>query len=79
MDEMKSLTSIQTDLGKAKDIAFTMIFATKQKEVDQFADRIAKQCIEDAVIWMVYPKGTSKNTPANSTVTMAGSDLAKII
>ena len=60
MDEMKGLTTIQTDLGKAKDIAFTMIFATKQKEVDQFADRIAKQSIEDAVIWMVYPKGTSK-------------------
>ncbi|MCX6610083.1 MAG: hypothetical protein NTW74_04445 [Acidobacteria bacterium] len=60
MEEMKGLTTIQTDLGKAKDIAFTMIFATKQKEVDQFADRIAKQSIEDAVIWMVYPKGTSK-------------------
>lgn len=60
MDEMQGLTAIYTDLGKAKDIAFTMVFATKQKEVDQFADRIAKQSIDDAVIWMVYPKGTSK-------------------
>lgn len=60
MDEMKDLTSIHKDLGKAKDVAFAMIFATKQKEVDQFADRIAKQSIDDAVIWMVYPKGTSK-------------------
>ncbi len=60
LDEMQDLTSIHTDLGKAKDIVFTMIFATKQKEVDQFADRIAKQSIDDAVIWMVYPKGTSK-------------------
>ncbi len=60
MEEMKDLTSIHTDLGKAKDIAFAMAFATKQKEVDAFADRIAKQTIADAVIWMVYPKGTSK-------------------
>jgi hypothetical protein len=60
MDEMTGLTTIQAKLGKAKDIAFTMIFVTQQKEVDQFADRIAKQSIDDAVIWMVYPKGTSK-------------------
>ncbi len=60
MDEMKQLTMIRTNLDKAKDIAFVMAFATKQKEVDAFADRIAKQTIDDAVIWMVYPKGTSK-------------------
>jgi hypothetical protein len=60
MEEMKDLTSIHTDLGQAKDIAFAMAFATKQKEVDAFADRIAKQTIDDALIGMVYPKGTSK-------------------
>ena len=60
MAEMKEITEIRTDLGKAKDIAFVMAFATTQKEVDAFADRIAKQTIDDAVIWMVYPKGTSK-------------------
>ena len=60
MDEMKSITEIQTDLGKAKDIAFAMVFATRQKEVDQFAERIAKQTFDDALIWMVYPKEISK-------------------
>jgi len=60
IDEMKGMTEIDKDIGKAKDIAFAMVFATRQKEVDQFADRIAQQTVDDAVIWMVYPKGTSK-------------------
>ncbi len=43
MDEMKGITEIHTDIGKAKDIAFAMVFATMQKQVDQFADRIANK------------------------------------
>ncbi len=61
IDEMKDLTIIQIELGKTKDVGFAMCFATKQKEVDQFADRIAKHMIDDAVIWIAYPKVTSKN------------------
>jgi hypothetical protein len=60
LDEMKDLTSVQTSLAKAKDVNFAMAFATKQSEVDKFADQVAKSTTGDAVIWIAYPKGTSK-------------------
>lgn len=44
-----------------KEIHFVIAFVSKQKEVDSFADKIAKKTQGDAVIWFAYPKGTSKN------------------
>jgi hypothetical protein len=60
IDEMRALTDIRTSLTKAKDISFVIAFATKQMEVDQFADSINKSIDGDAVIWIAYPKGSSK-------------------
>ncbi len=43
-------------------VTFAMTFATKQVEVDRFASRVAKATSGgDAVVWVAYPKGTSKN------------------
>jgi hypothetical protein len=47
-------------LSKTKSAPFVLAFATQQKEVDQLARRLAKSTSGDAVIWIAYPKGTSK-------------------
>ena len=60
LDEMKDFTIAQTSLARAKDVAFAMAFATKQAEVDKFADQVAKATSGDAMIWIAYPKGSSK-------------------
>jgi hypothetical protein len=60
LDEMKELATIRTSLARAKDVSFALAFATMQAEVDKFADQIAKSSVGDAVIWIAYPKGTSK-------------------
>ena len=60
MEEMRALTDVREKLASAKAVAFALAFATKKKEVDKFADRIAKTTSGDAVIWIAYPKGTSK-------------------
>lgn len=60
MEEMRPLTSVQTTLARAKDVQFALAFATKKAEVDKFADQVAKASAGDAVIWIAYPKGTSK-------------------
>jgi hypothetical protein len=60
MDEMKQLTSIKTTLSGAKKIEFLIVFATKQKEVDELARKISSLMIDDGVVWFAYPKGTSK-------------------
>lgn len=40
--------------------SFAMAFVLTQSECDQWSRRLAKAADGDAVIWMAYPKGTSK-------------------
>lgn len=39
---------------------FALAFVLTQAELDSASTRLAEACGGDAVIWMVYPKGTSK-------------------
>jgi hypothetical protein len=43
-----------------KEIAFSLAFVTKQKEVDAIAKTVARKAKGDAIVWFAYPKGTSK-------------------
>jgi hypothetical protein len=52
--------SIVRDVKAVKELVFSMAFVTKQNEVDTLAKAVAKKAAADAVIWFVYPKGTSK-------------------
>ncbi len=60
LEEMRPYTEIRTSLAKAKDVQFALTFATKKAEVDKFSDAIAKASSGDAIVWVAYPKGTSK-------------------
>lgn len=46
--------------SEVKHLVFLLAFATKQKEVDALAKIVAGKAAGDAVIWVAYPKGTSK-------------------
>jgi hypothetical protein len=48
------------DLKSVKAIEFVLAFATKQAEVDKLAKSIAAKAEGDAIVWIAYPKGTSK-------------------
>ena len=61
LEEMRPLSEIRSSLVRAKDVLFALTFATKKAEVDKFSDAIAKATTGDAVVWIAYPKGTSKN------------------
>ena len=52
--------TIQREVKAISEIAFSLAFVTKQKEVDAIAKAIARKTKGDAVIWFAYPKGTSK-------------------
>ncbi len=60
MDEMRAVAEVHNSLAKAKGAQFAIAFATKQAEVDKFAVQAAKSTEGDAVIWVAYPKGSSK-------------------
>ena len=44
-----------TDLSE-----FAIVFVITQSELDVASATLAKACTGDAVLWMAYPKGTSK-------------------
>jgi hypothetical protein len=58
--QMKGLTKPVKSLKGLKTIEFAMIFATKQKEVDEWSGKIIPLLDDDAVFWICYPKGSSK-------------------
>jgi hypothetical protein len=52
--------TIRRNAREMKEIAFSLAFVTKQKEVDAIARTIARKATGDAIVWFAYPKGTSK-------------------
>ena len=60
MEEMRGFTEVRTSMTRAKNAEFALAFAIKQSEVDKFAGQVAKSSAGDAIVWVAYPKGTSK-------------------
>ena len=60
--ELATLEGIEIirDLKKLKTAPFSLAFVTAQQEVDALAPAIARKAQGDAIVWFVYPKGTSK-------------------
>lgn len=59
LDALKGVAVIR-DPKKADAIHFSLVFATKQGEVDSLSKVLASKAEGDAVLWFAYPKGTSK-------------------
>jgi hypothetical protein len=60
--EIKALkgVKVRTGLAGVKAMSFVLAFATKQKQVDALAAAVGKFAAGDAVVWVAYPKGSSK-------------------
>ena len=52
--------TIRRNPAEVKEIAFSLAFVTRQKEVDAIARIVARKATGDAIVWFAYPKGTSK-------------------
>lgn len=67
-ENLKSISEtalIETSIAGAEEIVFLVAFVTKQSEIDALIPRIAPKLQGDAVLWMCYPKGTSKKYTCN--------------
>jgi hypothetical protein len=58
--EVGATNPVERSLEGVTDATFAMAFATKQHEVDAFADAVARATEGDAIVWIAYPKGSSK-------------------
>lgn len=56
-----AITVLSDARAKGEPVAFALAFATRQVEVDRFAPVLAARALGDAVVWIAYPKSTSKN------------------
>ena len=60
LDSIVEEASVITSLEGLKEIEFILIFVTKQSEIDALIPLVAHLLKGDALLWMCYPKGTSK-------------------
>ena len=60
LDSISGEASVITSLQGLKEIEFILIFVTKQSEIDALIPLAAPLLKGDVLLWMCYPKGTSK-------------------
>jgi hypothetical protein len=48
-------------VGEGDSVAFFIAFATQQSEINDIATQVMPRLKGDAIVWLCYPKGTSKN------------------
>jgi hypothetical protein len=58
--EVGATNPVERSLDGVAGATFAMAFATKQHEVDAFAEAVARATEGDATVWIAYPKGSSK-------------------
>jgi hypothetical protein len=58
--EMLEYASIEKKVEQGDKVAFFIGFAFKQSKINEFADQVMPYLEGDAVVWLCYPKGTSK-------------------
>jgi hypothetical protein len=58
--ELAALKGVTIKRSVSGRCGFAMAFVTTQAELDVASTKLAKACEGDAVLWMAYPKRTSK-------------------
>lgn len=60
LNSMRGFTQIKTQVENTDKLAFVMIFVKTLVEIEKTVPFLAQNLEGDAVVWFVYPKGTSK-------------------
>lgn len=56
---LKGVT-VRRSMSETKQVEFSLTFATKQREVDSLAKTVGRKVAGDAIVWIAYPKKSSK-------------------
>jgi hypothetical protein len=59
LDRLKGI-DVRRELSDASPVSFVLAFVTQKSEIDSLSRKSAKLAQGDAVVWLAYPKGTSK-------------------
>ena|ERR1700722_580620 len=58
--ELASLKGVTVKRSVSGAASFAMAFVITQAQLDAAGSQLAAACVGDAILWMVYPKGTSR-------------------
>jgi len=58
--EIAALSDVAVKRSLSGNTAFALAFVVKQKDLDAISTKLAKAAKGDAILWMVYPKASSK-------------------
>lgn len=58
--ELAALRDVAVSRSASGDVEFALAFVVTQAQLDAASERLATACHADAVLWIAYPKGTSK-------------------
>jgi hypothetical protein len=58
--ELAALQGVTVKRAASGPVTFAMAFVITQAQLDAASSTLAAACVGDAILWMVYPKGTSK-------------------
>jgi hypothetical protein len=78
LEEMKTDAAVKTNLAGAKDVSFFLGFVTRQKEVDELVKKVGSLISEDGLLWLAYPKGTSKKYTCEFSRDNGWNELGKL-
>jgi hypothetical protein len=78
LGEMKTDAAVKTNLAGAKDVSFFLGFVTRQKEVDELVKKVGSLISEDGLLWLAYPKGTSKKYTCEFSRDNGWNELGKL-
>lgn len=60
LEALKSSSEIVDDLEKAQEIEFVICFVTTENEIVELITVLDEKLIGDPIIWLCYPKSSSK-------------------
>jgi hypothetical protein len=58
--ELRQLEGVEVSLVCSGKVTFALVFVRTTKDVETAAERLARAAEGDALLWMVYPKASSK-------------------
>lgn len=62
---MLAVCQVKRSISASEKFAFALVFATKKAELDAIIVALAPKLEGDAILWIAYPKGSSKKYKAD--------------
>lgn len=79
--ELKAINktvSVATSLSDSQPVEFFLAFVTKQHEVNNWSKQVSTRLVDDGLLWLAYPKGSSKKYTCEFNRDTGWAELGKL-